>query len=608
MKPRFSGDASRALLSAMAHALEPGGPFRTALHVDAGVGIGRVGLEFLGSGAEIAWNRTGTRCLVMEGELFDTGALEAMVARDGGGPVRTHADLLVRLYDLEGAAGCARLNGAFVAATWDRARRELSLFNDRLGLHPLYYSRTGQAVVFASGVRALLADEAVDRRVDRVAINQFLVFDHVLDRRTLLESVSLFPQASVMTVRDDHFGIEPYWTLRYPRVYNPRPEVEYVEEFAQHLRTALTRQQPHGRRAAVLLSGGLDSRLLLGPLAELGAPLETLTFGIPGCDDAKVAQEVARHLRVPHRFFELKKDWLCEMAAEAIRATDGLGNIVNLHVIATREEQSRHADLLYKGFMGDALLGFALKRQMWADYEGPERYDVHLGVHASQGVINYTPAEQVDLLTDRFRADVGDCVYREYREGMDRAGTPQLANQRLYFDLTQRVPRMTINGVEVARTRAAVRLPFCDNDLVDFVLTIPPGFLFERYLPKRALVQYYPRLARIPIAGTGRPLASCARDIMAQTRELLAWHLRKRGLRALAGSGPRPYKDYNRWFRTTLRPWVEQILLAPRTLERGYFRPESLRRLVSEHMAGSNHAVRLGALLTVELWHRQFLD
>jgi asparagine synthase (glutamine-hydrolysing) len=333
-----------------------------------------------------------------------------------------------------------------------------------------------------------------------------------------------------------------------------------------------------------------------------------LTFGIPGCDDARLAAEVAAHLETPHHFFELQPDWLKDKAEEAVRVVDGLGNIVNLHVLAELEAQSQYAQVLYKGFMGDALVGFALKRQMWADYEPGNRYQVHLGAHTQQGVINYTPLQQKRLFTDSFQAEVGDAAFQTYCDGMDRSGVSQIANQRLYFDLTQRVPRMTLNGVEAARSRAVVRLPFCDNDLMDFVLKTPPGFLFERHLAKAAMVKYFPHLAQIPFAGTGRPLTSCLRDILIQTKGLVSWHLRKRGLGRLAAPERRPYKDYDHWFRTLLRSWVQDILLQPRALSRGYFRPEYVRQLVGEHAAGINHAVRLGALITLELWHQQFLD
>jgi asparagine synthase (glutamine-hydrolysing) len=103
-------------------------------------------------------------------------------------------------------------------------------------------------------------------------------------------------------------------------------------------------------------------------------------------------------------------------------------------------------------------------------------------------------------------------------------------------------------------------------------------------------------------------MTSCARDVWIQMRSLASWHLRRRGLGWVLPDTVRPYKDYNGWFRTNLRPWVEGLLLDRRALDRGYFQPAFVRQLLAEHDAGANHAVRIGALLTIELWHRQFAD
>jgi len=591
----------------MARRLEAGDGFHTTQYHEPGFGLGRVGLRGLGS--DIAWNDDRTRCAVVEGELYDTGPLRAMLLGAGRhADSDNQAELILGVHERCGLEFLLRLNGAFAVAIWDRSARALTVFNDRLGLFPIYYARPNGALLFGSGVRALLADPAVSRRVDLLSINEFLVFDHVLHDRTFLESVRLLPQASVLTFRDGQLVIRPYWTLRYPTVYRRQRDEEYIEQFMHYLRQAVARQQPGRQSAAVLLSGGLDSRLLLAPLREAGVPVHGFTFGIPGCDDARVAAEVASALDTEHHFFELKPDWLLEFAAEAVRRTDGLGNIVNLHAMATLEEECRHTQILYKGFLGDALFGFALKRQMWGDYEGTDRYDTHLDIHAALDLVLYDRAQQRRLFSDAFRAEVGDSVHRAYREGLDKASASQLANERLYFDLTQRIPRHTLNGVEVVRNRAIARLPFADNDLLDFALTVPPGYLFERWLSRMALETYYPRLARIPLAGTGRTVGACARDVVAQARGLLSWHLQQRGLGWLGGPSRRPYKDYSHWFRTTLRSWMEDLLLDRRTLERGYFNPDFIRQLVSEHVAGANHATRLGGLLTVELWHRQFVD
>jgi len=592
----------------MADALEPEPRFQRAFHSEPGVGLARVGLESLGSKGEVIWNSERTLALVMEGELYDVAALGRAVSTPQQPPPRSHAELVLRVYERNGPEGLARLNGAFAVAVWDRNQRQLAVFNDRLGLYPLYYAQVNGSLYFGSGVRALLAEPGLKRTVDLVALDQFLVYDHVLGDRTFLESVRLLPQASVLTFRDGEMSIRPYWQLRYPERYKPQPEEAYVEQLEHHLRQAVRRQRPGDQPAGMLLSGGVDSRLILSLLSEEGGPVHTFTFGVPRCDDAIVAAEVARACGTTHHFHELKPDWLAGLGETAVRATDGLGNIVNLHAMANVEAQSRHASVLFKGFLGDALLGWALRRQMWGDYADADRYEVHRSAHRFHGVLNYEPPEEAKLVTETFAARVGDGVYRAYRDGMDRSGSHQIGNQRLYFDLTQRVPRMTLNGVEVVRTHAVVRLPFADNDLLDFVLTVPPGFLFERYLSKAVLIARFPRLAGIPVTGTGRPLQSNARDIAVQAKSLLSWHMKRYGLGWLAPAERRPYKDYDGWFRTVLRPWVEGILLDRRTLERGYFRPDYVRGLVEAHMHGANHGVRLGALLTLELWHRQFLD
>jgi asparagine synthetase B (glutamine-hydrolysing) len=407
----------------MGRALEADGRFSRASHHEAGFGFARVGLDFLGSGARVVWNADRSLALLLEGELYDTAPLEQRLRDAGHAPPAAQDELLLALYERFGEPGLARLNGGFVAAVWHARARRLVVFNDRFGLFPLYYARVPGGLAFGSGVRAVLAHPSVNRSVDPVAINQFLVYDHLLDDRTLVEAVRLLPQASVLTCDGRGALDPPYWTLAYPQTYEPQPEAAYVDGLLHHLRTSVARQRPAGQPAAVLLSGGLDSRILLGILAELGETVESLTFGIPGCDDARVASEVAAALRSPYHFFELPPDWLRHQAFEAVRLTDGMGNVVNLHALATLEPETARARLLYKGFMGDALLGFALKRQMWADYQPDAAVEVHRGVHNEQGVLNYDRAQQSKLLTDSFRARVGDAVYETYRAGMARAGS-----------------------------------------------------------------------------------------------------------------------------------------------------------------------------------------
>jgi asparagine synthase (glutamine-hydrolysing) len=606
----ISASSASEMATGMAHALEQAARFKPELHTQEGMAIGRTSLGILNPATQPTWNEARSACVVLEGELYDRPALIqrlGLAGRDLKG--QSDAQLILALYEHDGEDFAACLNGQFAMAIWDQAQRKLLLASDRLGLHPLYYHHRRGVFAFASGVRALLVDPDLPRTVDTTAIAEFMTFDHLLGLRTLLTDVHLLPQASVLTVQDGQVNIRRYWEARFVKHYPIRDEAEYAEQMIFHLRQAVQRQDHDEIPAGLMLSGGLDSRILLALLAENTThKLQTFTWSIPGSDDARYASEIARMVGAEHHFFELQPTWMLDKAENGVRITDGMGNLVNLHAIAALEDETRYAKVLYKGFLGDAMLGFGLRPRYWADYAEEDLVEAHLEAYRDYNVLIYDFPEHDALFTPAFQRQVGGSIRSDYLAAALATGSHQLADQRIYLDLTQRVPRMTINGVAVVRDLAVARLPFADNDLVDFSLTLPPYMRYERSLVSRAFAEAFPRLAKVPVTSTGYPLTACARDLALRARQLAHWHLDKRGMGWVTGPLRRPYKDYNKWFRTVLRGMVEDTLLSPHSLGRGYFRPEAIRSVVEKQMAGENHAVRLGSLMAIEMWHRQFID
>jgi asparagine synthase (glutamine-hydrolysing) len=599
------------LLLNMARALHDEKQFEVDVYHDAPVGLGRVSLGIASPEKQPVWNENKTCCIVMEGEIFDFGDLKQNLINSGYSfSSQGSVELVLHLYEEYGLEFASLLNGSFVAAVWDSRERKLVIANDRLGLHPLYFYTRGKEYFFASGVRSLLQVPGLPRQIDRLAIAQFLTFDHLLGQRTLLKDVQLLPQASVVVVQDSTVLQQTYWTPVYPVHYSLCQEEEWMERLLHHLQKAVQRQATDALPAGLLLSGGLDSRVLLALLHGNypAGQFSTYTFGLPGSDDARYADESAKKIGAAHRFIPMAADWLLQLGEKSVRLTDGLGNIVNLHALATLEEEAQNAKVLYKGFLGDAMMGFAQRQQHWATYDDQNRIQAHWQVHKDQGVITFDRAEQKSLFSQDFLQEIGDGVMESYRQGMDESGSSLLSDQRLVFDFRQRVPRMTINGVEVARSRANVRLPFADRDLVDFVITIPPGLRYDRRLMRNTFMHYFPEMAKIPLTDTGLPMLECSRTLTIQAGRFLRWHLYRIGFKQFDHLNRKPYKDYNTWFRTILRSWVEDLLLDSRALNRGYFKPEFVRDLVREHMAGQNHTVRLGALLSLEIWHRSYMD
>jgi len=204
--------------------------------------------------------------------------------------------------------------------------------------------------------------------------------------------------------------------------------------------------------------------------------------------------------------------------------------------------------------------------------------------------------------------EVRDVPRQSLRESLARSRSDWWVDRLNYVDLYEEDVRFTVMGVELTRARAHVRTPLADKDLVRTAALVPPGLRADKAYYRHAIARALPQLAKIDYARTRRPVTDgCFRDIRLRAQELARYWLHNRGLSWVQQARPRPYADYGAWMRRELRPWVEATLLARESLDRGYFAPTYIRNRVAEHMAGCDHSRRLGVLLTLELWHRQFI-
>jgi len=583
---------------------------RELRHVETGFGLIQFDYKFKDSSPNLIWNQNHSVATFFVGEIFNKVDiirhynLSELIVQQ-----YNDCELISCLYEKTGTSFAVSLNGTYLIIIYELESKKLIIINDRLGLIPLYYSINQDGIIFGTSIHGILADQSIPRRPDFTAISEFFTFDHMLGQRTIIEAIKLMPQGSALEFDANKLKISPYYTFEYQKKHPLKNDESYIEELIFYLRQAVKRQSISDYPSGLLLSGGLDSRFILAIMAEQKIiDMNTFTWSIPGSDDSRYAKECAERAHTSHHFFELKPDWLSEKAHQAILLTSGNGNLTNLHAFATLEEESKIVNVLFKGFMGDAMFGFGIRPRFWADYEYETMMEQHIEAYRDYRVLTFDPKDHKSFFTDSFLQKTEEEWKNEFNTGMLACGCNQMANHRSYFDLTQRVPRMTINGVDVVRNKMIVRLPFTDNDLVDFSLTIPPHLLYQRELMNRTFIQYFPDYAKIPIAQTQLPMIHCARELMIRNKQFIQWHLRNRGLEKLAGPVSRPYKDYNRWFRTKLRPWVEGILLDKQTLNRGYIKPEEIKNLVQDHMSGKNFAVRLSAIMSIELSHRLFVD
>ena len=189
-------------------------------------------------------------------------------------------------------------------------------------------------------------------------------------------------------------------------------------------------------------------------------------------------------------------------------------------------------------------------------------------------------------------------------------------NRYNYYFLKQRKRRFSIFGPIILRTKVETRFPFYENEIMDFILTVPPVLRVNDYLFKKTIITLFPHLLSVPYQKTGLPLNAGNLNLKAHEKIERVKALINSGVRRTIGyesvfKDHSNYADYNNWMRNDkkLREYIYNILLDNRTLERPYFNQEYIKKIIDLHMSGKkNNFELIGRLLTFELWNRQFID
>jgi asparagine synthase (glutamine-hydrolysing) len=389
-------------------------------------------------------------------------------------------EVVLKAYHAWGERFVERLQGMFAFALWQRDRPGVLLGRDRLGIKPLYYAPIDGGVRFASTLPALLAAGGFATAIDPVALHHYLTFHAVVPApHTLLEGVRKVPPGCLLRLGADGPGAaEPYWTLRYgPAPGDEDKELtDWQQEVGAALRTAVRRRQIADVPVGVLLSGGLDSSLIVGLLAEMGQhDLKTFSVGFEAVngesgDEFAYSDIIAGEFGTDHHRIRVPTAGLL----------DALGDCVD----AMSEPMVSH------DVIGFYLLSREVAKQVKVVQSGQGADEVFGGYHwypplvdSAHPVRDYRRAffdrNQRDLralVHPRFhgRNHSGRLVTRHFAQpGADDPVDKALrldTQVMLVDDPVKRVDNMTMAwGVEA-------RVPFLDHELVELAARIPSRF------------------------------------------------------------------------------------------------------------------------------------
>jgi asparagine synthase (glutamine-hydrolysing) len=576
---RGGGRPAEAWSRAMADRLRHRGPDEEGIVSKDGVLLGnrRLSILDLAGGHQPFVSDDGTISVVQNGEIFNYVELTA----EDRLPCRTHSDteVLLRLYERHGTAFLPRLNGMFAFAVHDARRRRLWIARDRVGVKPLYLHDNGRQLFFASEIKALLA-AGVPAQLDEEALHHYLTFNYVPPPLTIFRGIRHLRPGHALTVDPTGVREEPWWDLSAVRP-ETRSDDEWMRAFLDTLSDAVRLRLRSDVPFGAFLSGGTDSSTIVAMMAgHLKAPVKTFTIGFddPKYDESPFAEQVARTYGTEHVLEKVESN-LASLWPLAVYSCDQPhGDASFMPTYRVSQLAARKVKVVLTGDGGDELFAGYEK---YADFfAGPAPADEEAFERAYFDSISLLDAAgKRDLYSPELRGRLADSdsfaiaapLFRAFRH-QDRI------NRALALDTLLLLPGN--NLVKPDRMGMAVsieaRTPFLDYRMIDLAFRMPGALKLAgkdtKHLYKRAIE---------PMLG----------------RELV--HRKKQMFTVPVGE----------WFKGPLAPFMEAVLLSPRTSARGHFRRERVAAVLQEHRTGrANHTRLIRALIALELWHRIFVD
>jgi asparagine synthase (glutamine-hydrolysing) len=611
-----------ALIERMCAAQEHRGPDSRGVHIDAGTGLGiqRLRIIDLATGDQPILNEDGSVAVVLNGEIYNFRELRARLERSGH-RFKTESDteVIVHLYEEEGAECVRSLEGMFGLAVWDSRRRRLLLARDRVGKKPLFYALRDGVLSFASELRALLQDNAIPRDLDLEAVDSYLALRWIPAPLCVFGAVRKLPPASVLVLEDGRAKIERYWQLDYGAAPHSHDEREVTAELRAQLRRAVRRRLISEVPLGAFLSGGVDSAGVVAAMAEQSSqPVRTFSIGFTSdrYDELSRARLVAERFETEHEELIVTPDaieilprlvrhygepfadssaipsfYLAEMASRDVTVAlngDGgdesfggysryvanlaLDRAARLPLAARRSLAALGARLPPDGRIESRRSRFARLARSLA-LEPSQR-------HASY-LVQLGQAGRSDLYTAEFRERLGAGTAAaeraiERRWAASGAGDP--LDRMLDVDVGLFLPDDLLTKVDIATMAHSLeaRSPLLDPELMQFAAALP---------------------ARMKVRGTQKKVA---------LRNALRNWVPDEVLDAPKQGFVAPMAE---WLRGDLKEMAYDTLLDSRARDRGYFEPASVRALLDRHMLGQeDRAQAIWTLLVFEHWHREYVD
>ena len=605
---------SPAVLDRMTRAIAHRGPDGEGQWIEGEVGIGHRRLAIIDlspAGQQPMVSPDHRYVLSYNGEIYNFRELKTELEALGYWfRSRTDSEVLLHALTAWGTDALDRLNGMFAFALWDRKERRLLLGRDRYGIKPLYYAQSGKAFAFASEQKAIIANPAFGTTVDKRALFEYFTFQNIFTDRTLNEGIRLLPPGHFawldLNEPDPQLRRHQFWDFHFREPETRASDDEYREELGRLFRQAVNRQLITDVELGSYLSGGMDSGSITAVAAGSFPYLKTFTCGFDlssasgielGFDERAKAEAMSYHFKTEHYEMVLK-------AGDMERCLPRLAH----HLEEPRVGQSypnfyaaqlasKFVKVVLSGAGGDELFGGypwryyrAVVNDGFDDYV--EKYYGFWQRMLTRDERRAIFAPIADEVADVSPRDIFRGVFRQHDVELD--SPEDYINHSLYFEC-----KTFLHGLLVVEDKLSMahglesRVPFLDNDLVDFAMQCPVHLKLNNLREVARLDENEPAANKRRFFERTKDGKQILRDVMRSFIPEEVAQAEKQGFSAPDAS----------WFKGDSIEFVRKTLLSDEAriyqlLDRG-----AVQGLVKQHLDGDhNRRLLIWSLLNVEQW------
>jgi len=500
------------------------------------------------------------------------------------------AKTVLSLYESGQTEFLKNLSGSYLISIYDMEKKDFILANDRFGSKNIFYCVSdGDFLQYSSEMKTILGDTNAKPKLDREAIVEFLTFSHMFDNKTFFQDIKLLPPGSaiIYNLETSTIQIKRYWDFEFTHDRAARTTESYLVEFDSLIKKAIKKRIVNRNKIGVFLSGGLDSRLLLGYTKRIadaqGKTVVSFTFGTRNGWQESIAKKIAEDLGVENRFYEIPSDCIAKSAEEIVFKGDGHIRIRDSHFVSLLREIRNSVDTFLVGFFAGTAFGAHIPPSIGLVSNKNELVNL---LYATNEVRRVSQHISKLFLDDFFKEDLKKKAANFLRIKVNEMPEKSWEEFAHYWDLKQRGVRYQLLLSSYLGWYIHSSDVYLDNELVDFAWSLPIDLKIGKRFLRYALVHFLPNLARIPDENTGA--------LPNDSRLMVRFSLGKRLLKNLMYNAieklslgrilfvPKDYRAYDYWLRTGSRKYVEKVLMKD---SQDIFNQAYVDKILKEHMA-----------------------